>query len=335
MVNASICAYQIHEKGWEYGTGLQDLILRTVQGPDDAYFYNVIEQYQDAVGFVGPATSYTPHFVASGDDNINAALVGAMDDGKLLIAIRGTLPPNIDNNDLLEWIKDWIQDADIPPTPWQMAEAPYTSIANVETGFAKATLNLWPHIAGFIEDTLSKHTCTGVVITGHSKGAAMTFLAASLMALPYPQFKDKIQVHAFAPPVVGDAGFIGGYRGLELAAQTHRYQVENDLVPFVPLWRSADVFEKVSFAGFWHEAAWLAAITGVTWATKGGYDAVGDFTYFNSKHALVPGAVVNTSALVDLAATLQAGINGNHHKFAEIADAHSAVKSYLPCFDGY
>jgi len=330
MINASICAYQIHEKGWINGGGCKP--ERTVQGPNDDYFYNVIAKYQDAVGFVGPSSTYTPHFVASGGDDINAALVGALNDGNLVISLRGTLPPNLIHNDLLEWIKDWIQDADIPPVPWQMAKAPHTDVCKVEAGFAKATMNLWPYIAGFVDSTLSQHPCTGVIVTGHSKGAAMTFLIASLVALHYPQFKNNIHVHAFAAPVTGDANFCAAYDSMGLGTNTHRYQVQNDLVPFVPLWTSEDVFADIIFKGTKDEIGWALAVLTVAYLTKGGYGAVGDFTYFNSAHHQVTGAVVGTSALPDLAATLQAGVDGDLSKFAEIAAAHSAVNSYLPCF---
>lgn len=332
MINASICAYQIHEKGWTYGPGFQPLIERKVQGPGDEYYYDVIAEYQDAVGFVGHSSTYTPHFVASGDDKINAALVGAMSDGNMVISLRGTLPPNIVNNDLLEWIKDWIQDAKIKPTPWQMAKAPYTNVCNVATGFAEPAMNLWPHIAGFMDTVIADHGSTGVVITGHSKGAAMTFLIASLVALHYPQFKGKIQVHAFAAPVTGDTNFCNAYNGMGLGETTHRYQVQNDMVPFVPLWTSEDLFAAVSMKGIADEIAWVLAALGVAYYTKGGYSAVGDFTYFNSSHQLVPGAVVGTSALPAVAATLQAGLNGNLADFGVIAAAHSAVDSYRLCF---
>lgn len=327
MINAAICAYQIHEKGWTPGPGPHPPVLRKIEGPNDAYFYNVVPTYQDEVGFVGAAKDgYAPRFVAAGSDKINAALVGAMSDGNVLVSIRGTIPPSLVNNDLLEWIKDWAQDADIPPTPWSIHKGPYHNIANVETGFAKAMLSLWPSIKSMIDKTIAEHACTGVMISGHSKGAAMTFLAATLIEQAYPQLKGRIAVHAFAAPVVGDGGFAKLYSGLGLEATSHRYQVENDLVPFVPLWREADIFAEIDFKKLKDEALWIAFAAFVAYETKGGYDAVGDFTYFNSAHALVPGAIVQETALPAVAKTIMAG------EFKKVADAHSAVGSYLPCF---
>lgn len=329
MINASICAYQIHEQGWTPGPEPRPPVLRTVDGPGGAYFYDVTPEYQDQVGFAGSAAGgYAPLFAAAGEDRTNAALVGALQDGNLVVAIRGALPPILENNDLFEWIRDWMQDADIPPTPWSMHKGPHTNIANVETGFAKAMLSLWPHIKAMIDATLSARACGGVVVTGHSKGAAMAFLAAMLIDALYPQFSGRIAVHAFAAPPVGDAGFGRIYGGLGLEAASHRYQVENDLVPFVPLWREADIFRAIEFKKLDDEAAWSAFAAFIARETEGGYEAVGDFTYFNSAHQLVLGAVAQETALPAVAEAMMAGA------FARIAAAHSVVDSYLPCFRG-
>ncbi len=336
MINASICAYQIHEDGWVPGPGTHPKVDRPIQVLGGNYFYNVVPEYQDAVGFIGPSSTYAPDFVATGDDDINAGLVGVMKDGNLVISLRGTLPPNFKHDDLVEWILDWAQDAEIPPYPWQMAKAPFTDVCKVEKGFAEATLNLWPSLAGFVDSALANHpSITGIVVTGHSKGAAMTFLVASLVALHYPQFKGKIQVFAFAAPATGDNNFCAAYNGMGLGASTHRYQVQNDLVPFMPLWIDADVFKHVKADGWIREWAWKYLESKVRKYTDGGYNAVGDFTYFDSSHNICPGAVVDTSALVDVSATLQAAIDGKTSDFVVIADAHSAVNSYRPCFNPY
>ncbi len=61
MINASICAYQIHPKGWK-PDGLTPLQTRTIQGPGDAYFYNVVPLYQDVAAAHSAVTSYLPCF---------------------------------------------------------------------------------------------------------------------------------------------------------------------------------------------------------------------------------------------------------------------------------
>ena len=61
-------------------------------------------------------------------------------------------------------------------------------------------------------------------------------------------------------------------------------------------------------------------------ATGGGYTVAGDFRYFDSTHQFVPDAKVDTSALKAVGKAL------NAKQYSEIADAHSATDSYLPCF---
>jgi hypothetical protein len=324
MINAAICAYQIHPAGW-IPSGLVPLEAHRVQGPGNLFFYDVVPEYQDEVGFVkSAAQGYVPLFTSSGQDDINAALVGAMKDGNLLISIRGTIPPTLLNHDIFAWMHDWAQDGEIQRRDWSIKRGPWSNVQQVERGFAAAMLNLWPRLIQMIDATLAQTKCSGVVIAGHSKGAAMTFLAASLVAQAYPRFAGKIQVHAFAPPPFCNFGFQQAYAAI--APTTHRYQVENDVVPFLPLWDDADLYAAVTFSRIGYELAWLGFFAFIGAETGGGYETVGDFTYFNRKHQLVPGADVLTSALPAVAATLMA------EDFETVADAHSAVNSYRPCF---
>lgn len=325
MINASICAYQIHPHGWTPDPHkIHPPVTRTEQAPNGKSFYNVVPTYQDAVGFVGDSKSYTPQWIATGKDQIDAALVGAMKDGNLLVSLRGTIPPSFENNDIFSWMSDWLEDADITPRSWWYKKGPYIKDSKVGAGFAIPMLKLWPGIAQMIDDTLKHHSCTGVIVTGHSKGAAMSFLAATLIEAAFPQFKGNIHVHAFAAPVTGNDTFKKFYGQLEQT--THRYQVEHDIVPFLPIWNDADIWPQVTFSKLWMEAAWAAIIVGLDLYTDGGYTAVGDFTYFDSSHTLVPGANVHWTAMPAIVSALE------HEKFSEIASAHSAVSSYLPCF---
>lgn len=325
MINASICAYQIHPEGWTPAPGVpQPPVLRREDAPNGKSFYNVVPTYQDAVGFVGDSSTYTPLWISTGKDQIDAALVGAMKDGNLLVSLRGTIPPSFENNDLFSWMSDWLGDADITPRSWWYKKLPYLKDCKVGAGFAIPMLKLWPSIAQMIEKTLIANSCTGVVITGHSKGAAMTFLAATLIEAAFPQFKGKIHVHAFAAPVTGNDNFKKFYGQLEQA--THRYQVEHDIVPFLPLWKDADIWPQVIFKKLWMEGVWAGLIIALDEYIDGGYDAVGDFTYFGSDHKQVDGAVVQLTAMPAVVKALE------DEKFGEIAKAHSAVHSYLPCF---
>lgn len=325
MINASICAYQIHEKSWTPGKG-EKPVIRKEEGPNDAYFYNVTPFYQNEVCFIKNADKYTPLFTASGKDEINAALVGAMDDGNLVLAIRGTIPPSFTNNDIVAWISDWCQDAEMEPVDWPMDCNGQKLSPKAEKGFAKAMNNLWPDIKKMIEDTVKAHKCTGVVITGHSKGAAMTFLAATLIQQHFPQFKNNISVYAFAAPVVGNSDFQTAYQSMNLDTNTHRFQVENDVVPFLPLWSSANVFKAVKFPNILERGAWDVLASWVKSETANGYSAVGDFSFYSCSHQLVPNATADGMPLTEVAKAISA------LDITKVGDAHSAVKSYLPCF---
>lgn len=340
MIYAAICAYQIHEKGWKPDKN-DPKPDRTISGPDGTYFYNVVDKFQDKVGFLETGENgYVPDFVASGDDKINAGFVGVLKNGQMVVSIRGTIPPSLENDDLIEWIKDWAQDADMPPIAWPYLPVPGGGTAHVEEGFGKATNDLFAHLAPKIQAAITQHNPTGIIVTGHSKGAAMTFLMASIIANNFKEYADKIEVFAFAAPVTGDDAFKAAYAAAGLDATTHRYQVGYDMVPFVPLWKAANIFEAVDFdppvtKGCWKrlkdrfgEDAWKALERLVTSKTKGGYDAVGDFTYFGPDHKLTSGTVQET-ALPIVASALDA------FKVGEIAGAHSATDSYAASLEPY
>jgi hypothetical protein len=320
MINASICAYNIFKNGVEPPAGPP--VSRKVTSAAADSFYQVVPTYQDAVGFIQPAANYTPEFMASGDDRTDAVLIGQTDDRNVVVAIRGTIPPSFKNNDLREWLTDWANDADVLRRSWDPAGSHYGC---VERGFGDATEILWPWIKDALLPLLADEPET-VLVTGHSKGGAMTYLVASLIRETWPELDGKIEVHAFAPAVAVDEVFEKEYAAKGLAAKTTRYQVQNDIVPFLPYWKEANVWGEISFSGWWQKLTWAVARCALSRATGGGYTAPGGFEYFNCAHAWVPGAKVETSALTAVAATL------NAEDFRVIADAHSAADSYLPCF---
>ncbi len=328
MINASICAYQVYATGWLPERDPPP-VLRTVDNTNGRDYYDVLAGYQDAVGFLDTAAHYTPLFVSSGDDSINAALVGATRDGLLVIALRGTLPPNFDHDDTRAWIMDWAQDGEIQPKGWTLGTGATARTFQVEGGFADAVDSLAPSLKLMIDQTLATAHCKGVVVTGHSKGGALTFLTAAWVEVTYPQFLGKIEVHAFAAPAVADAAFAAYYAASPLANMTHRYQVENDIVPFLPLWKGADIFAAVKFADFGRRIFWGGLGQVVATETNGGYVVVGDFTYFDHTHHIVAGAEVTHTALPAVAATYSLGTEA---AVQLVIDAHSSYASYLPCF---
>ena len=119
-----------------------------------------------------------------------------------LVAFRGT-----DASDF----EDLAFDADFIPKPWKMG-------GNVHEGFAKALAKLptlppkVASLAGFRK-----------LFTGHSLGAAMATLLASL--------NPPEALYTFGSPRVGDTGFIRSLQGI----QGRRYVDCCDIVPRVPL----------------------------------------------------------------------------------------------------
>lgn len=318
---ASVCAYQIHAKG--VTTKPEVPVLRRADSADGSFFYDVAPDYQNPVGFAQGAADFTPAFFATGPDLIHAALIGLTHDGYAVVALRGTIAPNMTGNDFRGWISDWANDADAVPVKW----TPYgKDWGQISKGFGEGAILLWPWIEKTLAGLIDQAT-KGIIICGHSKGAAMTFLVASLAATKWPARAGDIQTHAFAAPVTGDAGFTSAYEAVGLAANTYRYQVENDLVPFLPIWNGADVWQAITFSKMSDEIAWLAFVEAIRFGClDGGYYAVGSFHYFTSGHQLVPGAEVDSSALPAVVGRIEA------EDFKTVVSAHGATGSYLPCF---
>jgi hypothetical protein len=105
--------------------------------------------YQREIGFIEGPETYDPQFFSDGSDDINAALVGLTHDGYAVVAIRGTIPPSLKDNDLMQWIKDWANDADLSPVGWNPGG---TNYGEAEAGFAKSTRELWNWIEGQLHD---------------------------------------------------------------------------------------------------------------------------------------------------------------------------------------
>lgn len=316
MLNAAICAYKVRAKGVEKPH--DEPIARSVPADDGKVIYDVVPFYQDAVGFIEGSESYTPAFTAIGPDRIDAALCGRTHDGYAVLSFRGTLAPNVKRGDTLEWLLDWLEDADAVQEPWHPGGVPK---GEVESGFADALDALWPWVEEQMSHLLAQSP-EGLLITGHSKGAAMTFLAASRILDKWPELERRIAVYAFAPPVAGDAEFARTYGALDRA--TYRFQAEDDLVPFLPRWDDYNVWERLRFSHLYERLFWAALVKAVDKATGSGYSAVGQMFFMPEKGPVDSAPDAAEKALDLVVATLE------KEHWAQVADAHSAVNSYLP-----
>ena len=267
---------------------------------------------------IGIMPGTLPSVFQGGLETIDAGFVAQTFDNWVLLVFRGTLPPF--KGDFWRWITDWMNDFRIGPMTWRVNGQPF---GNVETGFASAVLTLWPKVKNALGgiDLKSKN---GIIVTGHSKGAAASFLAASLLKGQY--FPDMlIEVCCFAAPLVADRTFRSNYDNLGLRPFSVRYQKEYDAVPFlpyVPIWHLLAAAERLSNPS--HENLIVTDDYRRT-AIENDYVRLGIIRYMTTSCAIEYGEQAENDAWNALKDALL------HLRFTQIAEAHSAQDSYLPC----
>lgn len=171
------------------------------------------DPYYSAVGFLTPPIAFV-----AGEDDIDACLVGTTDQG-VVLAFRGTIPPDIhDQQSLLDWISD-LSDAPIaaPGIPGKVHE-----------GFWQGLSALWePMVKEIKQQMHGSGQPLPLYITGHSKGGALSSLAALRLKLQAGIVPTAI--YTYASPHPGDTTFASQYK-LEIPNHT-RYEYGNDIVP--------------------------------------------------------------------------------------------------------
>ncbi len=215
MLDAAICAYNVNSLG-----------------P-----FKPKSQYWDPIKIIGKPDFF---LAGSGKDKIDAAFLGVTSDNWVVLSLRGTLPSFDNWESFAAWVKDWLQDDETKPVHWDYAGV---HLGHVEKGFHRAMMKLWPKIKSKM-DAIDWQSVKGIQIAGHSKGAAMTFLAAALVRITYPAAK-AINVNAFAAPLAGLPDFAAWYRNSGLHSTTTRYQRIYDLVPFLPPTAAWDIFDNL------------------------------------------------------------------------------------------
>ncbi|WP_346838998.1 lipase family protein [Microbulbifer sp. SAOS-129_SWC] len=260
-----------------------------------------------------------PTVFVNGPEQINAGFVAEIEDGWVVLALRGTLPPF--NGNFWAWVDDWLQDFEAGPTDWIVNGQTF---GRVETGFADALLSIW----GQVESAIAKIDLTskqGILITGHSKGAAMTFLAASLLKSAHPHI--LIENCCFAAPLTCDATFRTNYDALGLRPFTVRYQNEYDLVPYLPWWPVLALLANAQRRNLGEVSPRLAS---ENWPEAGSnlYTPVGILRYLGPDCVTEYGEKAERDAWDAMKYAL------DHLEFEKIVDAHSASGRYLKCVCG-
>lgn len=307
MICASICAYAVNH----------------------SYVPGSSTNFQPECQFWAPIDSAGPtHLITAkkawSHEAVDAAFVTQTDDGWVVLSLRGTEPPSSIHGigSFIRFVEDWAQDSETEHVPFFVGRTYY---GGVHKGFDKAYKAMRPKVKEAL-DTIDWDSVKGLQITGHSKGAALTFYYALWAKHTYSKIK-SIQVNAYAPPPIGDAMFGRSFENAKIP--TVRYGRFNDSVPFlVPFiaqdGSDIDIYEYMHF-GFngTEDLFWTMGK-----AVNSGYVGIGDFAYLPGDP---PGSIAPETGMKGLSddrwqviSTVKADKGGI------IAAAHSAKESYYP-----
>ena len=191
----------------------------------------------------------------------------------------------------------------------------------VEGGFATAMLALWP-LARQALAPIDLKSKKGIIVSGHSKGAAMSFLAASLLKSAHPTI--LVQDCCFAPPLTCDRTFRGKYNALGLRPFTVRLQNEYDLVPFLPYVLVLDALASAERRSRPDRRNRLVTADLRARQIENDYVAVGILRYITTTCAIEHGEKAEYDAFTAIVTALL------ELQFVEIAEAHSAQAATSP-----
>lgn len=207
----------------------------------------------------------TPDGFAVGPARIDACLVGEADDG-IIVAFRGTLPPDSPNHG--QAVLDWASDLDA-----LLVNDTGGLPGKVHQGFRDALGALWPKVEPAITQRSQNSPAKPIYVTGHSKGGALANLAALRLRAQFPA-STAIIVGTFAAARPGDAAFAKAYDAA--IPQSARYEYADDIVPHLPPSNEFSVmFQNVPF------------IAGTLRGLTRGYASVGDLHFVDWNGNLV------------------------------------------------
>lgn len=314
MINASICAYSVNSP---------------------TRFYPAC-QYWDAVqatGTVDLITAYAPHGTAP----VDAAFIAKTTDNWAVLSLRGTEPPSTVDSiaTFKRFVDDWYQDSKSKRVAMMGPNG--NGLGSVHKGFHDAFVAMLPHIHSVLSG-MDWSALKGLQITGHSKGASLTFLFAIWLKQCFPQIK-TIEVNAFAPTSVGDYTFASLYNAAKIP--TVRHVRDPDCVPYLlPFYSVTPVntLNHPSYYDIYNYLTWSAvnlteeAFHEIGKLVEGGYYGMGDVIYYpgaaNSHATPITGLDAQNAGFWNLLKVIKRhwGIGD----LGEIAGAHSATKSYHP-----
>ncbi len=192
ILSASLCAYGINTKDGVKGMAL---------APD--------------VGFTdAPVATFT-----AGLRDIDACYVADTDDS-VILAFRGTSTPE-DRATFISWLNNFLV------LPVSVEDIP----GKLHKGFSNSVQRLWEE--GF-QTEVEKRMASGkpLVITGYSKGGALTPIAATFLTQRLNIDPSRINIYLFEPPRPGDDVFATFFN--TLFPKTVRYEYKDSIIGHTP-----------------------------------------------------------------------------------------------------
>lgn len=236
---------------------------------------------------VSPTSPYIKEYTALGfvetpfvvtDLLIEAALVGKTDFG-IVIVFRGTLPPALNWDSVMDWVQDFLA------FPTDNINLP----GEVHEGFLFALLSLADGINAAVK-ALDAGNSLPVYITGHSKGGGIAPIAAMYFKKVFRMNVE--QVITFAGPNCGDTDFMNAFNGT--FRDTRRYENYLDIIPLLPPDPEfIDILEDIP--GVPQELIDL-----LNKFKKFDYQPVGTLIYINAHAAAVPYSDLSAKALLPI-----------------------------------
>jgi len=157
------------------------------------------------------------------DDGLNAFYYGETTQQEAIVTFRGTLPPVLaPGSDVVRIMRDWLNDGKV-----DLVKGPDLA-GRVHQGFLAALDALWPSMEQLNLQAVVQRGKT-LLLTGHSKGGALVYLAAYRLA---QQGIPVTAAYSFAAPRAGDSAFASAFD--QRVPHVWRFEYQDDLVPHVP-----------------------------------------------------------------------------------------------------
>ncbi|CAE7270948.1 LIP, partial [Symbiodinium sp. CCMP2456] len=193
-------------------------------------------------------SDWEEYFLNDDAENVHARVYKSASAQVAVVSFRGTQAKSAQN---------WEIDSDINMLNVQLGapgpHGPAPSEVNIHEGFYLELQRVLPHVRkwveGYIEGTQGLFGIPSywkLVFTGHSLGAALAILAATMAeAESWPRLPDA--VIAFAAPRVGDKGLSQWWESRDLCKKLLRVSVYNDVITYMPFMEPLQLMDTFNY----------------------------------------------------------------------------------------